>query len=957
MYSNFKILVVFKSVFNFSSSFVNNLMQKQKKRLLTILLLVCITHAASKDITGGEFLDKYTQETSKISRMLKNKQAIYPGHLRCEASLQTELATLSQKLNSKMEMLSHKRNAFVKEELAQDQAVKLDPKNALQISGMKKQVHSIDRTADKLIKDWIIEEEELDDKFSSLSQIYKGLSEDEQLLNQELEKLEKEIIQYESSIKIDSLESKKEEDKLDQEFSDQVKKHGYDPTKITEIIEIYEIWIEEHIEIIKIYEIIESREISIEESFTKITESFIKDIKSKVAMIDAQILSSQNKLSSLKSQHTNLLMKKKQSYFTKQKLEKLSKQIDSSTKLIVSLQLEKQAHEKAIKQESAVTKNLISVAKKSVDSKKEVKNATTVLKKLEKAKKRFIKKSSVKIVKHIHSNKEKKHNLIEDLVEKSSSSSNKHHHQANLLEYKKKKHSTLFDLQTKEEKEKEKEKKKKTKSLFSVAQDKVKKEEKKEASSSTVHHHHHETQKTQHKSDLLDILNKTESAKKSEVKHHHHHHHHQIKKKKETNLLSIMENQQSKVDEKHYHHHHHNNTKKKNSTDLLSIMNQNVKKEEKQKKSKVDLLSLLNDQVKAESKSTSEKKEAHHHHHHHHQTKKAKKVDVLSMLNSGVENKKKVDVLSMLNGGVEEKKKKEKVSILSIMGRETKKSSSEENNHHHHHHEKKKSEKKSILSIMSIKKDKKKSNSILSIMSNTTASSSSSSAQSSSKFSHKDFEKLLADIKKTATEELKQEEKAEKIEQAKNRVFKDFKVMPKLPEDKDLEDACRKKNIFTINMLIHDAEEDKKVALTSEEDKITLHKIIVRENSYLDIANGNLNLLKIVMVANLKEYLLTSEKLPVSLKDAFDMEIIQELLEKVEKWMAYKLAIMGITKFNIWVDETVIKLQALDLLEDPETIRCAETMKLLRMEPHFDEKLSAAREEAIKDINSGAVKL
>lgn len=80
--------------------------------------------------------------------------------------------------------------------------------------------------------------------------------------------------------------------------------------------------------------------------------------------------------------------------------------------------------------------------------------------------------------------------------------------------------------------------------------------------------------------------------------------------------------------------------------------------------------------------------------------------------------------------------------------------------------------------------------------------------------------------------------------------------------------------------------------------------------------------------------------MPEDLQNGFDMEVIEELLLKVERWMILKLAHQGIVKFTVWVNDKLTKLQSMGLFQDPLTLECAETVKLLKMEPSFQKRLS-----------------
>jgi hypothetical protein len=49
----------------------------------------------------------------------------------------------------------------------------------------------------------------------------------------------------------------------------------------------------------------------------------------------------------------------------------------------------------------------------------------------------------------------------------------------------------------------------------------------------------------------------------------------------------------------------------------------------------------------------------------------------------------------------------------------------------------------------------------------------------------------------------------------------------------------------------------------------------------------------------------------------------------------------GKVGFKVWVDKELIKLEGLNLFEDPESVRCAEVLQLLREEPQFNSKITA----------------
>ena len=84
-----------------------------------------------------------------------------------------------------------------------------------------------------------------------------------------------------------------------------------------------------------------------------------------------------------------------------------------------------------------------------------------------------------------------------------------------------------------------------------------------------------------------------------------------------------------------------------------------------------------------------------------------------------------------------------------------------------------------------------------------------------------------------------------------------------------------------------------------------MNKIIIRDTSSISLLNTNLNLLKIVLIADLKNHLMRTHKMPPALLKAYDMEIIENLLLKVETWMSVKMAKMGIDSFNEWVSSTL----------------------------------------------------
>lgn len=76
----------------------------------------------------------------------------------------------------------------------------------------------------------------------------------------------------------------------------------------------------------------------------------------------------------------------------------------------------------------------------------------------------------------------------------------------------------------------------------------------------------------------------------------------------------------------------------------------------------------------------------------------------------------------------------------------------------------------------------------------------------------------------------------------------------------------------------------------------------------------------------------------------FQMEVIRDLLLYVEHWMKAKEALMGAAKFKIWVGTKLIKLEDMGLFQDPEAVRCAEVLQLLREEPFFVDQLSAIQQ-------------
>lgn len=71
--------------------------------------------------------------------------------------------------------------------------------------------------------------------------------------------------------------------------------------------------------------------------------------------------------------------------------------------------------------------------------------------------------------------------------------------------------------------------------------------------------------------------------------------------------------------------------------------------------------------------------------------------------------------------------------------------------------------------------------------------------------------------------------------------------------------------------------------------------------------------------------------------------------------MKAKEALMGSIKFKIWVNKKLIKLEGLGLFQDPESVRCAEVLQLLREEPIFADKINAIQEgHALQDAQDAA---
>lgn len=167
--------------------------------------------------------------------------------------------------------------------------------------------------------------------------------------------------------------------------------------------------------------------------------------------------------------------------------------------------------------------------------------------------------------------------------------------------------------------------------------------------------------------------------------------------------------------------------------------------------------------------------------------------------------------------------------------------------------------------------------------------------------------------------------------------------MPKLPStmiDSDGQRrACLKNDVLGMDRMIRRTEMNKKYFVKAS--GIRLDKLTIRDFSKIPLINTNLNYMKILLVVYLKNYLESSKTIPASLKQAYDIQIIEEILIEVEKFMILRLASEGIDKFNEWVNDEIMKLQSMRLFDNPESVRCAETIKLIKMEPLFNKRMDS----------------
>lgn len=153
----------------------------------------------------------------------------------------------------------------------------------------------------------------------------------------------------------------------------------------------------------------------------------------------------------------------------------------------------------------------------------------------------------------------------------------------------------------------------------------------------------------------------------------------------------------------------------------------------------------------------------------------------------------------------------------------------------------------------------------------------------------------------------------------------------------------RHKPFFFTNLTFL-AEEDTNVSVTDKKHNLTLHKVIIRHGSNALYTHRDINMFKVVLAANLKTYLVENHILPKKYMQEFEMEVVQDLLIYVENWMKHREAIMGKIRFKVWVNKEIIKLEGLNLFEDPESVRCAEVLQLLREEPTFRSKMTAVQQ-------------
>lgn len=104
---------------------------------------------------------------------------------------------------------------------------------------------------------------------------------------------------------------------------------------------------------------------------------------------------------------------------------------------------------------------------------------------------------------------------------------------------------------------------------------------------------------------------------------------------------------------------------------------------------------------------------------------------------------------------------------------------------------------------------------------------------------------------------------------------------------------CVKNKIITSRDMLLKAEENDQVSIRDQEHDLTVHKIILRHASNPLFTDRNLNMLKVILAANLKTHLATHNLLPAKYAAEYEMEVIHDLLLHVEKWLKEKLIQKG----------------------------------------------------------------
>lgn len=112
--------------------------------------------------------------------------------------------------------------------------------------------------------------------------------------------------------------------------------------------------------------------------------------------------------------------------------------------------------------------------------------------------------------------------------------------------------------------------------------------------------------------------------------------------------------------------------------------------------------------------------------------------------------------------------------------------------------------------------------------------------------------------------------------------------------------------------------------------------MIIRHASNPLYTHRHQGIFKVVMIANLKDYLVQHSLLPSFLKNGYEMEVIDTLNNVVGRWMERKKIKMGKIKFGVWIGKMLIKMEGLGLIEDPKSVRCAELVSLIRGLPILD---------------------